>query len=263
MFDRTNDDIFNSDRNAVNSFTGAVDNPYSLESTNTDEISYSSGTLLADNFTIDSSHSLVVISGNGNVDFGLGVYDNIDLSDISSDEVVEQSFYSATNNTEGGVVFDPGNGERVFDYIALADGTEILFEGIDRLTFSDGVQDFTVVPNDPAFAEQWNLHMMGVQNAWRFTQGSDDVLIGVQDSGLGVDANGGLHPDLRANETWFFDRGNGTGLFGNLSDDFVVTSSQANQINSHGTSVHGIIAADSNNGTGITGINWNSDVYKY
>lgn len=217
-----------------------------------DTIMHVEGTLRAENFTLAAGAEVSVFSGNGNVDFGYGYYDLLDLSGISVNAV---SDYSFADNTNGGVIFNPGNGERVFDYLTFYDGREILFEGMDGIVFSDQVVDLTITPDDPGFNDQWNLHMMGVHNAWRFTTGTDDVLIGVQDTGLGVDSFGQLHGDLRADETW--------GLSGNLADDFV--NENGNQFEhrsgSHGTAVQGIIAADTNNGLGIAGINWNSDVY--
>ena len=149
---------------------------------------------------------------------------------------------------EGGVIYNPGNGDRAFDAMSLSSGHQILMEGIDGIWFQEGYYSFNsdVLPNDPLFDQQWNLHMMGVHNAWRFTQGSDDVLIGVQDSGLGINNNGQLHPDFDGARTF----GYGT----NMDDDFFGDDS------SHGTAVQGIIAAAGNNGIGMAGINWNSDV---
>ena len=220
---------------------------------NSQNVHYFQGDLEADNFSFGDnlasfSNQTIVISGNGNVDFGDGSYDFLDFSAFSIDRVVE---FSLAEIDAGGEVFDVGDGERVFDRLVLENGSTVLFEGIDRLVFSDRIIDLTINPNDPDYLQQWNLHITGVQNAWRFTTGSEDVLVGVQDSGLGVDANNNLHPDIRA--TWFYDNGNG--LFGNLADDF------SNPNGSHGTSVQGIIAADADNGVGIAGINWNSDVY--
>ena len=231
----------------------ANNDAYGLESSTASEptISYLRGGLGADTFTIDSSFDVNIISGNGNIDLGVGYYDILDLSSISVDEVVN---YSLAQVDEGGIVFDVGNGERVFDYMELADGTEILFEGLDGVIFSDEVVDLTINPNDTSYAMQWNLHMMGVQNAWRFTTGSEDVLIGVQDNGLGVDYYGNIHPDLRDN-TFYIE--------GNVSDEFFrnVPGDSYDRNGSHGTSVQGIIAAEANNEMGIAGINWNSDVF--
>ena len=215
------------------------------------------GTLGADKFTytLGAGAEFAVISGNGNIEYGSGYYDSIDFSNISVNQVTDYSFAEIGS---GGTIFNTGNGDRVFDYITLDNGSKILLEGIDKITFSDYEVDLTVDPNDTEYLNQWNLHMMGVQNAWRFTTGSDDVLVGVQDTGLGV-INGNIHQDLRADETWFYNNGNG--LNGNLSDDFYTEGRQQSETSSHGTAVQGIIAADTNNGLGIAGINWNSDVY--
>lgn len=201
------------------------------------------GSLGADTFTHSLGTEFAVYSGNGNIEFGDGEYDRLNFSNISSSDV---SFNLATLSG-GGVVYDPGNGARLFDAITLDDGSQILFEGLDRLVFSDSYVDLTVTPNDPLFSDQWNLHMMGVHNAWRLTTGTDDVLIGVQDSGLGVDSNGSIHPDLKGSETWLFPN--------NYVDELAVGRT------SHGTAVQGIIAAASNNGYGMSGINWSSDVF--
>ncbi|MGB5714472.1 MAG: S8 family serine peptidase, partial [Waterburya sp.] len=240
-------DINNSTNNTIS------DDPYQLTTfvdSNSQSIDYWEGTLGADIFTLAAGYDLTVISGNGNIEFGSGYYDLLDLSNLSAEEVIDYSFADASG---GGVIFDSGNGSTIFDYLALNDGSEILFEGIDGIIFSDSTVDLTVVPDDPLFGSQWNLHMMGVHNAWRFTTGSDDVLIGVQDSGLGVDANGYIHPELNDNTLYYAD---------NIADEFFreVPGDSYQRNSSHGTCVQGIIAAASNNGLGISGINWNSDV---
>jgi len=200
------------------------------------------GTLRADTFTIETGYNLTIISGNGNLDFGSGSKDLLDLSHIN---------YSSTNlnlagMTNGGFIYEPGNGNRVFDAINFNDGNQILFEGIDTVKFADGTLELSVIPNDPLFNKQWNLHSMGVHNAWAFTTGINNVLIGIQDTGLAADLNNYIHPDLR-----------NTFIFGqdNYRDDFSFGNI------SHGTSVQGIIAANSNNGIGMSGINWNSPVF--
>lgn len=204
------------------------------------------GSLWSDTFSLTNPSGYTVISGNGNVDAGYGYTDLLDLSTIS--------YYSVSWNlasaSTGGVIFDPGNGARLFDAISLSNGSQVLFEGIDRLAFAEGFVDLSVTPNDPLFQSQWNLHMMGVDNAWRFTTGSSGVLVGVQDTGLGVDSLGNFHPDL------------GTTVFyaDNVTDDFFRVGVGARD-SSHGTSVQSIISAATNNGYGMSGINWNSPVF--
>lgn len=199
---------------------------------------YFKGTLRADNFTYQSAYNRTIYSGNGNVDYGSGGRDVLNLSAFSSTQATIKLADSI-----GGVMYNPGNGTRVFDSITFAGGKEILFEGIEAIKFADKTINLSVTPNDPLFGQQWNLHMMGVQNAWRFTTGSNKVLIGIEDTGLaGTTTN--LHPDFRPMYT----------LPNNYLDEM-------SNFSAHGTEVEGVIAAASNNGMGMSGINWNSDVY--
>jgi hypothetical protein len=204
------------------------------------------GTLRADTFTWMSEYNRTVFSGNGNIDFGSGARDLLDLSSISSTSVT----INYANPTNGGLLFNPGNGTRLFDAITFANGADILFEGIEKIRFADTTINLSIVPNDPQFSQQWNLHMMGVQNAWRFTTGTSAVLVGIGDTGLGVNNQGNIHPDLRVATT--------TTIANNYKDEL---SSYGNTWFSHGTQVQGVIAAASNNGVGMSGINWNSPVY--
>jgi hypothetical protein len=210
--------------------------PLPLDSTT----SYIKGTLRADTFAYQSAYTRTVYSGNGNVDFGSGARDLLDVSAfLSTDATINFNLVEST----GGVVYNPGNGNRLFDAITFSNGKEILFEGIEAIKFADKTISLSVTPNDPMFGQQWNLHMIGVQNAWRFTTGSTNVLVGIEDTGLA--ANGGnLHPDLRSTNF----------LSNNYLDE--MTNSTA-----HGTSIQGVIAAASNNGVGMSGINWSSDVF--
>jgi len=207
------------------------------------------GSLRADTFSIDVSNALTIISGNGNVEYGDGRHDFLDLTSLSRHAVAEWSLADS-----GGVMFDVGNGDRIFDSLLLSNGSQVLFEGLDSVQFSDGWLDLSIDPNDPKFGEQWNLHMMGVHNAWRFTQGSADVLVGVQDTGLGYNSTtDSFHADLA--KTTFIPN--------NVADDFfrnVPDSQYGVQDFSHGTSVQSIISATTNNGYGMSGINWNSGV---
>jgi len=209
------------------------------------------GTLGADTFTVLPVFQYHVFSGNGNVDFGKGGRDVIDLSSVLSSSVT----FNLATATRGGVIFNPGNGAQVFDAISFGNGNQILFEGIDQVRFADGILNLSITPNDPGFSQQWNLHMMGVQSAWRFTTGSTKVLVGIEDTGLGIDVTGNIHPDLRSSNTIFYN--------GNTRDDFfrnVSGQEYGPKATSHGTDVQGIIAAASNNGIGMSGINWHSTV---
>ncbi|MBN2019065.1 MAG: S8 family serine peptidase [Sedimentisphaerales bacterium] len=130
------------------------------------------------------------------------------------------------------------------------------------------------VPNDPLFSYLWGLRNTGqtggaanadidAVSAWDITTGSDDVLVAVIDTGIDY-----THPDLAANiwtnsgET----AGNGIDDDGNgyIDDihgyDFVENDGDAMDEHSHGTHCAGTIGASSNNGVGVTGVNWHCKI---
>lgn len=228
---------------SVDSLTGlTVDD--SLTGSNSSVLHYQ-GSLRADQFRYSGASAVSIYSGSGNVDFGTGYLDILDLSNLSVNSVMT---WDAASATGGGVLAEVSNGVRVFDAMQLSNGHVLLMEGLDGILFQEGFANLNqgVLPNDPLFSQQWNLHMMGVHNAWRFTQGSSSVLMGVQDTGLALNGWGYSHQDIDLSRTY--------GMSGNLADDFSDASS------SHGTPVQGIMAASSNNGIGLSGINWYSDV---
>jgi serine protease len=208
-----------------------------------------SGTLGADTFDVIGNYTRTIISGNGNLDFGLGQFDTLDLSSLLSTSVT----LNLANTSGSGVFYNPGNGTRVFDSILLSDGRQILFEGVDRIHFSDRCIDLAITPNDPLFAQQWNLGMMNVQNAWRFTTGTNQVMIGIQDTGLAINSQGQIGSTLDDRTVWLYPNSIGDEFY---NEDLGETTSL-----SHGTAVQSIIASDSNNAIGMTGINWRSDVF--
>ena len=201
-----------------------------------------SGSLRADWFHYNATTRYTIFSGNGNVDFGAGYQDTLDLSWLTSGQVQ----WNLATNQGGGLLYNPGNGPRVFDALTLSNGNQILFEGMDTIQFADRRINLAVTTTDPLFNQQWNLHMMGVQNSWRFTTGSSQVMVGIQDSGLGTDRNGFFHPDLPTTTVYT----------NNYQDDF------RESFDSHGTGVEGIIGAKTNNGIGMSGINWQSELFQ-
>ena len=88
-------------------------------------------------------------------------------------------------------------------------------------------------PDDPKFRNQWGLRKPGFQEAWDFTRGSG-VDVAVVDTGAAVE-----HADLRQKIAQARDIVNDDGTVRDLSG--------------HGTHVAGIIAADTDNHTGIAG----------
>lgn len=130
----------------------------------------------------------------------------------------------------------------------------------------DYIRYATYTPNDPLFVSQWQMTHIGVDTYWDFLIGHPGVVSAVLDTGIDL-----THPDL-INQLWqnpgeipgngldddgngYVDDFNGYDFAGDgafppegaedpiPNDDFV----------GHGTHVSGIIAAEQDNNTGITG----------
>lgn len=127
------------------------------------------------------------------------------------------------------------------------------------------------LPNDPYFAGtspatypcQWALRNGGqvppggaygvdidATNAWALTTGSPNVIIAILDSGIPMIGGSLSHPDL--------DDMSRIILGPNYTDD--PADSLDKDMRGHGTHVMGIAAAETNNGTGIAGVNWTSKI---
>ncbi len=113
---------------------------------------------------------------------------------------------------------------------------------------------------DDLSAYQQYLQQAKVDQAWNYTHGSSNVIVAVIDDGVYTG-----HPDLD-NNMWINygeTEGNGEDDDGNgyVDDkwgwDFISNSKNMTTLGTHGTMVAGIIGSESNNTTGITGINWN------
>ncbi|MGB3726535.1 MAG: S8 family serine peptidase [Glaciecola sp.] len=126
-----------------------------------------------------------------------------------------------------------------------------------------------LIPGDPQFGDLWGLNNTGQSGgvvdadidaveAWDITTGSDQVVIGVIDSGVDY-----THEDLAANmwqnpgeiaDNGIDDDGNGyiDDIYG---IDTVNIDSDPMDDDSHGTHVAGTIGAVGNNGIGVVGVN--------
>jgi thermitase len=94
-----------------------------------------------------------------------------------------------------------------------------------------------LIPNDPEFGKQWGLLKINAPNAWTLTKGSPRVTVAVLDSGIDQD-----HEDVSRKVL--------------ASRNFTQTPS-VDDVVGHGTHVAGIIAATTNNGTGVAGTGFN------
>lgn len=96
-----------------------------------------------------------------------------------------------------------------------------------------------ITPNDPDFNKQWGLEKIRADEAWVISRGS--ALIAVLDTGVDYD-----HPDLNSKVI--------------KGKDYINNDEDPKDDQGHGTHVAGIVAANTNNSTGVAGASWNSKV---
>ena len=193
------------------------------------------GTVLADEFTPLPLRNAIV--------WGKGGTDVLKLGVLAS-EVVTLNGRSTLEYQP----IDAGRSQAIyagtaFDYLRLQSGQEFYFQGIESLQFLDRSLELQVRTNDPGFASQWNLRASDVESAWRFTQGSPNVLLVSLDTGI-LTATSGLGGivDIDLNR-----------LITDPTDDDNYSDS------GHGHRAISIMSATPNNQLGIAGINWNSN----
>lgn len=100
---------------------------------------------------------------------------------------------------------------------------------------------FSGTPNDKRYDELWGLEAMNLHEAWQITNGSEDVVIAVIDTGIQSD-----HPDLAGKVL--------TGY------NVVQENNDTSPVGDHGTHVAGIAGGRGNDGLGIAGVAWESPI---
>lgn len=118
---------------------------------------------------------------------------------------------------------------------ALSNNPNIEFAELDLL-----VEATTVAANDPYYTNAWHLGKMQLPTAWDAAKGNG-VVVAILDSGVN-----GEHNDLAANMVagW----------------NSVSQNNDTADINGHGTKVAGVVAAISDNNTGVTSIAWHASI---
>jgi thermitase len=114
------------------------------------------------------------------------------------------------------------------------------FENIQHVEYAEPNYIYlqNEVPNDLLYLRyQWNLPAIQTEEGWRLSQGNENIVIAVIDSGVDLD-----HPDL----VHRLKKGYNVLADNDLPEDD----------NGHGTHVAGIIASETNNREGVAGITW-------
>lgn len=125
------------------------------------------------------------------------------------------------------------------------------------------IQATDTIPNDTYYSNLYAPGKISAPKAWDTHTGTKNVVVGVIDTGIQY-----THPDL-ADNIWV----NPGEIAGNGKDDdnngyiddiygwnFVSNNNRPLDDNGHGTHVAGTIGAVGNNGVGVTGVTWNTQL---
>lgn len=113
----------------------------------------------------------------------------------------------------------------------------------------DQIGTISLTPDDTRFTEQWALAKINAEAAWNLETGESNILIAILDTGISHESGNLTHPDLDDAGRYIF----GTDF---INDDAVPQDGHG-----HGTHVAGTAAAETDNASGVAGINWVSPVY--
>ena len=106
---------------------------------------------------------------------------------------------------------------------------------------TSGPDSVDLTPNDPEYSSQDYLPPIDAAAAWNTSTGSISTTIAILDTGVYT-----IHPDLDGRVV--------------LGLDYVNGDSDPEDDNGHGTAMAGIIGAETNNGLGIAGLDWNAEL---
>ncbi len=143
-------------------------------------------------------------------------------------------------------------GHRSIDFLKNSDS--VLYVEKNKLVY---LTDTT--PNDKKFSGQWHHKKINTPKAWDVTQGSDQVIVAVVDTGMSL-----THEDLK-NQLWFntkeipqngIDDDHNGFIDDTVGWDFANSDNNPTDDQSHGSHCAGLVGAQGNNLVGVTGVAW-------
>jgi len=197
-------------------------------------------------------------------------------------------FLNLSSESSIEAIFDRPNSILSDWYIIRSDN--ITDDDLQLLTNAGKIQNYQdnhvlrlrdVTPNDPLFKEQWYHQQVNTIDAWSFYQPKADILVAVIDTGIDYehpDLQGSLwvnpEEDINSNGIWDHEDENGidddkNGYIDDIQGwdftdapryrdlgDYIDPDNDPNDeyFNGHGTQIAGIIAAQTNNEIGISGL---------
>jgi subtilisin family serine protease len=119
-----------------------------------------------------------------------------------------------------------------------------------------------LTPNDPFYNVLYGMTKISAPQAWDISTGSKDIVVGVIDTGIDPD-----HPDL-VNNVWsapsdFTVNLGGVSLTcpaGSHGYNSILNTCDPQDDHYHGTHCAGTIGGVGNNGIGVAGVNWNTQI---
>ncbi len=156
-----------------------------------------------------------------------------------------------------GIVLIKSDAHDIAQLVALFQpGTEILHAGPNHVIRA------AAIPSDPLYSQQWGYQKISAPQAWDSGTGSRAIAVGVIDTGLDY-----THPDLAPN-VWsapssFTVNVGGIAITcpaGSHGFNAIANTCDPKDDHGHGTHVAGIIGAAGNNGAGVTGMNWTTQI---
>lgn len=202
------------------------------DETETDDVSLQAGTY---------DESSVVVKFKDGVDVAGDVLDSKDTVKNLSTSPVQ----AVDENTAKVEVADDKNVKQAISELSQDSRVEYVEPNYVATLFDVDSSLQTTTINDPYQSRQWYLNdkNANVKEAWDTVRCNGGVTVAVLDSGIDTD-----HPDLVNNYV------GGRAFVGNDATNIEDTFG-------HGTMVSGIIAAQSNNAIGISGISYNAKIF--